>query len=227
MGPIATAATRIDWGFFCTLTYSGNRIGQTVEGTPHFIRRRMLFQWVRKVERAFRIPEGFLLFLAREEQGEKGARFHWHVLLGGLHYVPGRGVIPSPNVNSDRFILEALWRQCGKAAGFPDVREYSSQLSGVEYVLKGLEELEWTYSGANAYELAKFNDSREDRELILAPGFLTAVDRAQSRNRRHRKARDVKRCSRDRSARGESSGGFNGSARLAHPYDDPAARLYV
>ncbi len=190
------------------------------------IRRRMLFQWLRKIEQAFGIPEGLLVHLPREERGEKTGRFHWHVLVGGLYYVAGRGVVPSPNVRSDIHILEALWKQCGRNAGFPDVREFDAQLSGVSYVLKGLEELEWSYAGANAYELAKFAEDQEGRELILAPAFLTAVDRKLSRNRRHRKARDVKRRSRDRSARGESSSGFVGPDRQAHPYDDVTTRLY-
>jgi len=187
----------------------------------------MFWSWIRKIEKAFGIPEGLLPFLAREERGEKRGRFHWHVLVCGLHYSTGRGIIPSPNINSDRFILEALWRQCGDSAGFPDVREYDAQLSGAQYVLKGLEMAEWSYSGANAYELGKFCDEWGNRELILAPAFLVMVDRKQSRNRRHRKARDVKRRSRDRSARGENPGGFKGSDRLAHPYDDKTSRLYV
>lgn len=220
MGPIATAASRINWDAFCTLTFSSNGLRETVEGGPHWARRRLLLQWVRNIEMAFGIPDGFLIFLAREERGEKGGHFHWHVLVCGLHHVAGRGVVPSPNPTSDAHRLANLWKQC-RNGGRVEIREYDAQLSGVSYVLKGLENLEWSYAGANAYELGKFAEE-EDRELILAPHFLVTVERMSRRNRRHRTARDVKKRLRDRSDLGSLSQ-VQKPASLRHDYDTSPA----
>ena len=52
--------------------------------------------------------------------------------------------------------------------GYADVRQYDPQLDGVGYVMKGED---WSYSGANAYELAKFND-RENTNHILSHKLL-------------------------------------------------------
>ncbi len=218
MSPIATAATRVPWQFFCSLTYESNLVGETEDERTKWIRRRMLFQWVRKVERTFGIPKGKLVFLPREERGEKRGRFHWHVLLCGLYHVPGRGVVPSPNLTTDCFKLMSLWEQCGNAAGMARVREYDTQLSGVAYVLKGLGFVNWDTEGANAYEVAKFNEDEEGRELILAPQFIAKVNRLCRRNRRHRKARELEVVSRDRSAPGALPT-VRKPAKLKHEFD--------
>lgn len=52
--------------------------------------------------------------------------------------------------------------------GYADVRQYDPQLDGVGYVMK---DEDWSYSGANAYELAKFND-RENTNHILSHKLL-------------------------------------------------------
>lgn len=223
MGPVATAASRLRWDAFCSLTYSSNRVRQTEEGAPAWIRRRMLYEWFRKIERSFGIPKDFLCFLAREERGEEGGAFHWHALLRGLYHTPGRGAIPSPNPKSDSFRLMALWESCGPAAGMARVREYDPRLSGVSYVLKGLEDFEFDHAGANAYELGKFAEDEADRQLILAPRFLVEVDRDGSRNRRHRKARELKIVSRDRSAPGALLTVAK-PASLQHEYDTSPMR---
>lgn len=218
MCPYATAASRIDWNLFVTLTYACSGLRQNATTSARNSRRRMLFAFVRKIEKAFGVPKGNLIWLAREELGEKGQMFHYHILIGGLHYVAGRGVVPSPNPISDRYRVAALWEQCGTGAGRNDVREYNPDLSGVLYVMKGLDSRSWSYGGANHYELGKFDESEEGRELIPAPAFHRAVDRWQSRNRRHRKARDLKIGTRDRSTRGVSKTGFK-PARFVHPHD--------
>lgn len=224
MGPIATAASRVTWEHFCSLTLKGKFLGETEDGAAAHARRRILYAWFRKVEKAFGIPSGKLVFLAREESGEKTGRWHWHALLSGLYHVPGRGVIPSPNPKSDAFRIMALWEQCGSGAGMARVREYDAQLSGVSYVLKGLENLEFSYAGANAYELGKFAEDVEGRQLILAPQFVAKVDRLSRRNRRHRKARELKVVSRDRSAPGALPS-VRKPATFKHDYDStPAPR---
>ena len=52
--------------------------------------------------------------------------------------------------------------------GFADVRQFNPALDGVGYVMKGDE---WSYSGANAYELAKFNNP-ENTDHILSHKLL-------------------------------------------------------
>ena len=52
--------------------------------------------------------------------------------------------------------------------GYSDVRQYDPQLDGVGYIMK---DEDWSYSGANAYELAKFND-RENTNHILSHKLL-------------------------------------------------------
>ena len=52
--------------------------------------------------------------------------------------------------------------------GYSDVRQYDPTLDGVGYVMKGED---WSYSGANAYELSKFND-RENTNHILSHKLL-------------------------------------------------------
>lgn len=52
--------------------------------------------------------------------------------------------------------------------GFADVRQFDPGLDGVGYVMKGDD---WSYSGANAYELAKFNN-RDNTDHILSHKLL-------------------------------------------------------
>ena len=52
--------------------------------------------------------------------------------------------------------------------GFADVRQFDPKLDGVGYVMKGED---WSYSGANAYELAKFAD-RDNANHILSHKLL-------------------------------------------------------
>ena len=52
--------------------------------------------------------------------------------------------------------------------GYADVRQFDPQLDGVDYVMKGED---WTYSGANAYELAKFSE-RDNTDHVLSHRLL-------------------------------------------------------
>ena len=159
MNPLQSALNRTPWDVFSTATYeSRTASGSPLKVPPFFVRRRMLKQWLVKISKAYSVPFEVLLWVAREERGEKNGRFHWHVLVAGLHHVVGRGVIPSPNPISDQHRLESLWRQCGKSAGFPEVRAYDRRLSGVEYILKGLDDFgNFNPNVANAYEVGKLS----------------------------------------------------------------------
>ena len=55
--------------------------------------------------------------------------------------------------------------------GYADVRQFDPKLAGVDYIMKGDN---WTYSGANAYELAKFND-RDNTETIASHKLLMSL----------------------------------------------------
>ena len=52
--------------------------------------------------------------------------------------------------------------------GYADIRQFNPHLGGVDYIMKGED---WTYSGANAYELNKFNE-REGTTLIASHKLL-------------------------------------------------------
>ena len=54
--------------------------------------------------------------------------------------------------------------------GYADVRCFNPQLDGVNYVMKG-EVSDWTYDGANAYELSKFAE-RDNTDHILSHKLL-------------------------------------------------------
>lgn len=103
-----------------------------------------------------RVPFKHLLWMAREERGEVGGRYHYHILLGGLS--------PSTLNKSTCFALKGLWTSIG--GGFADVRLFDTSLPGVKYVMKGLNE--WSPALANAYEMRKAGVETENRELILA-----------------------------------------------------------
>lgn len=107
-------------------------------------------------EHVDRVPFKHLLWMAREERGELGGRYHYHILLGGL--------CPFSLNKSTCFALKGLWTSIG--GGFADVRLFDTSLPGVKYVMKGLNE--WSPELANAYEMRKAGVESENRELILA-----------------------------------------------------------
>jgi hypothetical protein len=218
MNPLQSAISRTRWEYFCTPTYeSRDPQGNPLSVPAYYVRRRMLFEWLRKVASSFSCPWEYLLWIAREERGETNGREHWHVLLAGLNYVPGRGIVPSPNQQSDVFRLVNLFAQCGLSAGICDVRPYDVRLSGADYIMKGLDGYDWTPWGANSYEGSKFvEDIEAERSLILAHAWVRHVA-MRSRNRRDLRARDLKKVKRDRSTRGVSSS-VPSPKRFPHPY---------
>lgn len=167
MHPVAFHASLHKWHLFVTLTFrSRDERGNALNVPREVERTKMLYAFLRqaakgrkkdKAGRAIeRVPFRFLRFIAREEKGERGGRYHWHILLEGLP--------PSRLNHAERFVLKSIWNDVG--GGFADVRSYDSRLPGVSYVLKGLEG--WSQSHANAYEMGKFSDDHEDRRLILS-----------------------------------------------------------
>lgn len=88
-------------------------------------------------------PYSALLLALRSERGEIGDRFHFHYLLGGTG---------ASNPNSLAFWLAHQWKAL--TGGHAEIRPYNRSLAGADYI-------EGCLSGANSYEVGKFN--RADR----------------------------------------------------------------
>lgn len=173
MNPLSYHASLHHWQFFVTLTYGHDGVGGKVP--VELVRKKMLFAFLRQVclgryktkqgERLHRSRWHDLLFLAREEQGEIGGRYHFHLLLGGLP--------PARHNASEANVMISIWKECG--GGIADVRMYDARLDGVSYVLKGLEQ--WSFEGANSYEVAKF-DSQGTAMPILSDSCVKVWSKA-------------------------------------------------
>ncbi|QIF02782.1 hypothetical protein [Roseimicrobium sp. ORNL1] len=172
MSPDVYTLSLETWQYFVTLTYrseDGEKNRVTVPKEDD--RRKMLFAFLRSILSTKRdkktghaidkVHWKGLLWAAREERGELNGRYHFHILVSG--FPPGR-------VNAvQRFAMRAMASRVG--FGHSDVRVFDASLSGVQYVLKGLDE--WSRRHANAHEMCKF-DGRDgtDREVILADAFV-------------------------------------------------------
>jgi hypothetical protein len=211
--PLTFHARREPWQFFATLTFSGS---PEPSGPA---RAKMLFTWLRKLARAYRLPWTGIFWLAREECGEIGGRVHFHVLVSGL---PPRAVSKSSN-----FALKNLWESI-PGGGIARVYVYDTRLSGVQYVMKGLEDgTGWQRNAAGvAYEVGKFSAVEAKSEMLIpARALLRKWSRRVEPDRRHRKAREMRAHQRDRSHRGSSDKTWE-PARFPHPADN-AGRVYV
>jgi len=172
MQPTAYMLSLFRWQYFVTLTFaSADTGGRPIEVPSCGRRRKMLFAFCREVAKGLKrdgggkridsIPFSALSWVAREERGEQGGRYHFHLLLKGLP--------PERENTVERFAIKSIWS--GLGGGFSDVRVFDTQLAGVNYVLKGLEQ--WSRQAANAYEMGRFveNDG-VDRELIVSNACL-------------------------------------------------------
>lgn len=123
----------------------------------------MQFQWMRRLaamdqgERKGQAALRNLQFVIREEFGEHTNRLHWHALVSGLK--------PSLVRPTTCLFMMGYWEGIG--GGMARVRVYDAAQDGASYLTKGLEgKGDWTTSGANAYEVGKFNG---DQTLMLIP----------------------------------------------------------
>lgn len=175
------ALTRLNWSYFCTLTFgTGWRVMSV---------RRMnllLFKWLRVMASIHGIAWDDWLWCVRGELGEKNGRFHLHALLGYC------GTPLLSNCKTTRFRMLHMWESFG--GGMARVRAYSDDLKGVGYILKGLDDC-WQSSGdhsglgrprslegANQYELGKF-DPRSCDVMVGRAAFRLLV-RHSTNNRR-------------------------------------------
>jgi hypothetical protein len=202
-------ARRERWQLFATLTFLSPVPG---EGA----RLRMLFAWLRTVAKTGGISFPGLLWIARAEQGEVGSRHHFHVLITGLGPC---GVTPA-----FPFVTMAAWERLG--GGMARVYRYETGLSAVDYLMKGLEQLDTSAEGAQAYEFNKFAGV-EATSLGLIPGhtLLRKWGVVADRNRGLRRAHETKARQCDRSTR-RSRQPMGKPARFPHPAD-LAGRAFV
>jgi hypothetical protein len=211
--PLTFHARREPWQFFATLTFA-----RTPE-PPAPARLRMVFAWLRKLARAYRLPWTGIFWLAREEGGEIGGRNHYHVLVSGL---PPRAVSVSTN-----FVLKNLWEHLD-GGGIARVYIYNPRLSGVDYVLKGFEDGARGVRNAAgvAYEIEKYSRIEAGSEMLIpARAWLEKCKRDAEPNRRQRRAREMRSHQRDRSHRGLSVKTWE-PARFLHPADQ-VGRVHV
>ena len=97
-----------------------------------------------------------LVWVLREEFGEVTNRLHWHALVSG---------VPKSLVRSTTCLfMMGYWEGIG--GGMSRIRVFDAGKDGASYVTKGLDEGQFTKSGANRYEIGKFNG---DETLMLIP----------------------------------------------------------
>ena len=134
MNPDAYVLSKVDWHYFGTLTYASVK--------PQYVRRSMTMALMYRIARMLSVRPNRLLWVLRDEAGELNEREHHHFLIR----------LDDIRSTSKRtcFALDALWKKVG--GGITDIRPYNQQLAGADYVTKCL-------SGANEYELKKFNGS--------------------------------------------------------------------
>lgn len=151
---------RIRWQFFGTLTFTSERISQ---------RRRyhMWYAFLRRTAKQYRMPFSRLLWVLREEQGEKFGRVHFHFLLAGLE---------RRNLNrSSCFWLIDQWKQ--RKGGMAQVTLFDPRLNAGGYILKDLANFDDSTLGGGAYESAKFGS--DTCQLTIAHSVWKMAKRQQ------------------------------------------------
>jgi hypothetical protein len=166
MNPEKHLLEHIEWQFFCTFTFKGLKTVETVW-------LKMFFSLLREEAGYLGVHFSKILWVLRREKGEATGRPHYHALIAGL---------PASAVSeSTCFSLMKMWERHG--GGIARVRVYNSALTGVEYVLKGVDEA-FTNAGANWYELGKFGVRCD---VMLS---VSLIHRVQNRSRFGHRDRD-------------------------------------
>ncbi|RYD62662.1 MAG: hypothetical protein EOP83_14015 [Verrucomicrobiaceae bacterium] len=202
--PLSYHLLRIEWQGFVTLTFGPN---WSAKKTRNKVER--VFAWLRRIVRHHTGSKSLqdVLFVASEELGEMGDRYHVHMLIGGL---------PRKITKSDCFAMSHAWKVDFRG-GFAKIRPYSPTLRGVDYVLKTLSlsdlrgissetskervqhlagahvgSCPTTYTGANAYEVGKIGAGYEQGLMVMVSHGCTELmcKRVNSRLRKSAKAVD-------------------------------------
>jgi hypothetical protein len=121
---LVNACNDVKWQYFVTLTFGASF---TQKKTPNKIHR--VYSWLRTVQAHHNKTSSLehFRFLLREEHGEQGGRFHYHILMADL----------SPASPGHCHAMSWVWREKMKV-GYAVIRPYTRSLNGVDYVLKGL-----------------------------------------------------------------------------------------
>jgi hypothetical protein len=156
----------IPWDFFATLTW------EHVYETTVCQRRHHVNAWLdRWAGHVCGLKSRHIAWATRWERGEIGDRPHCHLLIGR---VPRRFISITTT-----YKLKYMWQHkypciCKNANkemcqhGLSKIRLYDPSAAGVSYMCKGKYGSDWSYSGANAYELRKFNSVDCDA-LFISP----------------------------------------------------------
>jgi hypothetical protein len=141
MKPEVFHLARIGWQFFGTLTFKQERL-------PERVRLAMWFALVRTIAGEFRVHFSRVLWVLREERGERLGRRHYHYLLGGV----------SPSFANPNwcFVQCATWERLG--GGMARVYVFDRSLNGLDYIAKCLD------TGL-AHETGKFGQETSDLTL--------------------------------------------------------------
>ena len=207
MSGLLTHIQRHRWQFFGSMTWRACHL--KAEG----VRRKMQFEFLRKISSMSGVAWHQLEWVIREEFGEHTDRLHWHFLLNGLP--------PGMVRSSTCMFLMGFYEGIG--GGMARIRTYDDRLSAASYMVKGLDG-----GGANSYEVNKFGFAAADGSVMLIPARSLHRQWCADLelNRRHRKARDMRRAPRrDHAARGRTKATI-GPAPSTHPMDK-LGRTYV
>jgi len=162
----AVVLRRVEWQAFGTLTFA--RVAMSERN-----RVTVLFNFLREVCRFEGIHWKLLLWAARAELGERGGRFHYHVLIGGLDAVP---------TEANCSFWARIWFR-GLKVGIAQLRVWDGR-DAVSYITK---DGEFSLLGANSYEMSKFrhrgNAFGSDRsEVMLSDSLRGLLCRVQAQN---------------------------------------------
>ncbi len=154
--PELHSLSRVEWQFFCTLTFRSENLTDRV-------RLSMFFSWLRTSAELSGVHFKRLLWCLRREKGEGTGRLHYHVVIAGL---------PSSYCNRITcFALMAKWEKLG--GGMARITQYVGTLDGIDYILKGAESGSQAARWAGDYhELSKFGESCEVTLSVSAIAYL-------------------------------------------------------
>lgn len=144
--------------------------------------RKLLFAYLRGVASAQKIPFRQLLWVVRQERGEKTFRPHYHALIGwrGQQATVGQC-----------FALNQSWLQLHRLCGWSRHFVYDCGQDAVGYITKGLSGTGRDTTAASHYEAGKFGWS--ENEVILSGALLRLVSRASRIKGQNRPGQSEKR----------------------------------
>lgn len=161
---VHTLARCRDWKVFATLTWSKAQ-PPTSAG-----QRKLLFAHHYRMARTLRIPFRRLLWVVRQELGEKFNRPHYHVLYGWRGEKATVGLC---------FTANSLWQATHADCGFARHFVYDAGQDAVGYITKVLSGSARDTVSASNYEAGKFGWSVN--EVTLSEALLRVISRSNRR----------------------------------------------